>query len=226
MNLSSMIVSCDWQEVSVLECILGSLHIGVEVEAEPERAWDRLAKSKVDAVIVDCDADGTHGFMRRLQTTPNKSAPVVIASGSSGRSALEAMGAAFVVEKPISVERAVHTLSAARNMILNGRLRYHRQTLSLPVAITLESKRCIKGRITNLSQGGARVQIKQQIPGDQSVKLKFALPQKRAQLIAMGKVTWCDEQGDAGIQFADISYKTRKELQLWLEQQYFGSPVA
>src|SRR5258707_13489474 len=38
MTLSSMVVSRDWQEVSVLECILGGLHIDVSVECEPQRA--------------------------------------------------------------------------------------------------------------------------------------------------------------------------------------------
>ena len=58
MTLSSMVVSRDFQEVSVLECILGGLHIGVEVESEPERARAKLAKSKIDALIIDCDLCG------------------------------------------------------------------------------------------------------------------------------------------------------------------------
>ena len=59
MTLSSMVVSRDWQEVSVLECILGGLQMDVEVENEPQRALSRLAKSKIDALIVDCDLNGT-----------------------------------------------------------------------------------------------------------------------------------------------------------------------
>ena len=59
MTLSSMVVSRDWAEVSVLECILGGLHIGVDVEPEPARARAKLAKSKIDALIVDCDLDGS-----------------------------------------------------------------------------------------------------------------------------------------------------------------------
>ena len=50
-----MVVSRDLQEVSVLECILGGLHIGVDVESEPERARTKLAKSKIDALIIDFD---------------------------------------------------------------------------------------------------------------------------------------------------------------------------
>ena len=44
MTLSSMVVSRDWQEVSVLECILGGLQMDVAVENEPQRALARLSK--------------------------------------------------------------------------------------------------------------------------------------------------------------------------------------
>src|SRR6266849_5171041 len=83
MTLSSMVVSRDWQEVSVLECILGSLHMDVAVEKAPERALARLNKNKIDALIVDCDLDGTSQFLRELQREhryPN-TVPLVIMGG-------------------------------------------------------------------------------------------------------------------------------------------------
>ena len=63
-----MVVSRDWQEVSVLECILGGLQMDVAVENEPQRALARLAKSKIDALIVDCDLNGSSQFLRELQS--------------------------------------------------------------------------------------------------------------------------------------------------------------
>ena len=141
MTLSSMVVSRDFQEVSVLECILGGLHIGVEVESEPERARAKLAKSKIDALIIDCDLSGTSNFLKGLQDgTIRNAVPLIIVSGSGGRSHLESKGASFVFEKPISVEQAVQTLSAARNMILDERLRYHRATLDVPVSLNWPGK--------------------------------------------------------------------------------------
>src|ERR1035438_3733852 len=126
MTLSSMVVSRDWQEVSVLECILGGLQMDVSVENEPQRALARLAKSKIDALIVDCDLNGSSQFLRELKSMPNPgTVPLVIMGGPRCQN-LEESGALFAFEKPISVEQAVRTLSAARSMILDGRLRYHR----------------------------------------------------------------------------------------------------
>src|SRR4029077_8288216 len=160
MTLSSMVVSRDWAEVSVLECILGGLHIGVDVEPEPVRARAKLAKTKIDALIVDCDLDGTTSFLRGLTNSLN-AVPLVIVSGSNAQCRLQDTGATFAFRKPISVEQAVHTLSAARNMILDGRLRYNRHALDLPVTLTCGSRRRSDAHLMNLSQGGVGIRVPQ-----------------------------------------------------------------
>jgi DNA-binding NtrC family response regulator len=166
MTLSCMVVSRDWQEVGVLECILGGLHIAVNVESQLERAQSRLQKSKVDALILDCDLGGTNRFLRGLHElkTPS-SVPLLIVSGSSSRSSLESTGASFVFEKPISVEQAVHTLSAARNLILDGRLRYYRQSLTVPAKLSCGRKDAVEANVINLSQGGVGVRVHEPLRG-------------------------------------------------------------
>src|SRR6201984_3673964 len=160
MTLSSLLVSRDWQEVSVLECILGGLHIAVDVEPEPDRARTKLAKSKIDALIIDCDLCGASSFLEGLQDgTMGSAVPLIIVSGSAGRKQLESKGASFVFEKPISVEQAVRTLSAARNMILDERLRYHREKLDLKVSLTCPSRRRFQAHLTNLSRGGMGIHL-------------------------------------------------------------------
>ena len=216
-----MVISRDWQEVGVLECILGGLHIGVEIESEPDQARAKLAKSKVDALIVDCDLNGASNFLRTLRNEPVPNAvPLVIVSGSSARNVLESTGAAFVFEKPISVEQAVHTLSAARNMILDGRLRYHRQSLDIPVSLCCSGKQQVEAQITNLSQGGLGIQASSALPLG-AFRLNFSLPGSGLSVKAMAKVAWTDKQGNAGIRFVQISRRTKKDLQLWLEREYF-----
>ena len=212
-----MVVSRDWQEVSVLECILGGLHIAVDVESEVAHAQAKLAKSKIDALIVDCDLTGTASFLRSVQN----SVPLVIVSGSRGRDRLEATGAAFVFQKPISVEQAVHTLSAARNMIMDGRLRYHRETLDLPVSLSFGAKRRCQGHLMNLSQGGVGIRIQECLPLASPLRVSFALPGTKRSLQMQGQVAWMDRKGNAGIRFLEIAPTAKRHLQLWLERQYF-----
>jgi len=217
MTLSSMVVSRDWQEVSVLECILGGLHIDVDVESDLPRAQAKLAKSKIDALIVDFDLSGSASFLRHVQNT----VPMVIVSGSAVRSRLEASGAAFVVQKPISVEQAVHTLSAARNLILDGRLRYHRETLDLPVSLSFGTRRRCQGHLVNLSQGGLGIRIYDTLPLAAPLKVGFSLPGCRGALKIQGEVAWTDQKGNAGIRFTEVPASSKRRLQLWLERQYF-----
>jgi DNA-binding response OmpR family regulator len=226
MTLSAMIVSSDWQEVSVFECILGSLRIDVDVESELRLAWIRLAKTKVDTVIVDCDLSGSDGFLRQVQHEIRPDcAPVVIVSGSKKRDQLHATGASFAVEKPVSVEQAVHTLSAARNMILQGRLRYHREALDVPVSLTCDSKKPVAAHLLNLSQGGIRVHLQRPAPLSGEVGIDFCLPGTELPLQARGEVAWTDKKGNAGIRLVEISDSMKRNLQLWLERQFFQTPA-
>jgi DNA-binding response OmpR family regulator len=227
MTLSSMIVSNDWQEVSVFECILGSLRMEVDVESELRLAWIRLAKTKVDALIVDCDLGGTEDFLRRVQEEIRPdSAPVIIVSSSKKRSQLESLGVSFAVEKPVSVEQAVHTLSAARNMILQGRLRYHREELDVPVSLTCQSRKQVAAHLLNLSQGGIRVHLQRPAALSGQVGINFCLPGTELPLQARGEVAWIDKKGNAGIRLIEISDAMKRNLQLWLERQFFQPSAA
>jgi CheY-like chemotaxis protein len=222
MTLSSMVVSSDWQEVSVLECILGGLHIVVDVVPEAERAWQKLAKSKVDALIVDCDLEGADTILKNLQQDSRRHAavPLVITSSLRSQTSLAERCAAFAFEKPISVEQAVRTLSAARNLILDGRLRYHRQALELPVTLAY-GKKLLKANLINLSQGGMGIQLAQPVEIRGSVQIVFELPGNDQPMRAQGEVAWTDQRGHAGIRFGEMSHRLQRGLQLWLEQQYF-----
>jgi CheY-like chemotaxis protein len=222
MTLSSLVVSRDWAEISVLQCILGSLHIGVQVETDPARALATLSRSKVDALIVDSDLPGTSDILDGLRESFfQNTVPLVILSSRDGRQTLKDQGATFVFRKPISVEQAVHTLSAARNMILDGRLRYHRQPLQSPVSVSFGHRDQLQANLLNVSQGGVRLHAKKSFPAASgSVQVNFALPGTKRSLKLDGEVVWQDRQGNAGIRFLAASIKTKRNLQLWLEREY------
>jgi CheY-like chemotaxis protein len=133
MTLSSLVVSRDWQEISVLECILGSLHMDVTVEADPRQALARLTRSKIDALVVDCDLNGSEQLLDELERAEKQAEPVplIVMRGKNCSLRPDPTRALFTFEKPVSVEDAVHTLSAARNLILDRRLHYHRAGLEV-----------------------------------------------------------------------------------------------
>jgi len=225
MTLTSMVVSRDWQEVSVLECILGGLHMDVAVESEPQRALTRLTNTKVDALIVDCDLNGTGQFFRELQREAPlaSTVPLVIMGGPHGRPDMQTTGAMFAFDKPISVEQAVRTLSAARNMILDGRLRYHRAGLEVPVTLTGRHQKRVEAELINLSQGGLQVRVDDGFNASDLLRASFALPGTRCGVKADVEVAWSDDRGNVGIRFVKIAAQTQQSVRLWLAQQYFAN---
>lgn len=225
MTLSSMVVSRDWQEVSVLECILGGLQMDVAVENEPQRALVRLAKSKIDALIVDCDLNGSSQFLREWQSTDQQanSIPLVIMGTKHCQSSLDQNGALFAFEKPISVEQAVRTLSAARNLILDGRLRYHRTGVQLPVAVSCKGRKNMDAVLINLSQGGMQIRTEDLIDDAKSLQVSFDLPGATTALKAKAEIAWQDKRGNLGIRFVKLAKQQQRTLQLWLAQQYFAN---
>jgi hypothetical protein len=222
MTLSSLVVSRDWQEISVLECILGALQIEVAVEKEPQRALSRLSKSKIDALIVDCDLNGAGQFFRELREVPQAgSLPLVIMGGWPRKPGIEDTGAMFAFDKPISVEQAVRTLSAARNLILDGRLRYHRAGLDVPVTLTSRNRKRSTGQLINLSQGGLQVRLESGVEASSISAVSFELPGSKAEIKAQAQIAWSDNRGNVGVRFSKIPTETQNVLRLWLAQQYF-----
>ena len=213
-----MVVSRDWPEISVLECILGGLHIRVDVEPEPERAPAKLARAKIDALIVDCDLEGTSEFLGDLRKELN-TVPLLIIGSRSRQRELKFQDASFIFEKPISVEQAVHKLSAARNLILNGRLRYHRHPVDLNVCLSYGRGKRIAADLLNLSQGGVAIHTDRAIRLPNTIHVSFALPGNKVKLSAEGELVWRKE-GDAGIRFVNLNGRKTRDLQLWLARQY------
>ena len=219
-----MVLSRDWQEVSVLECVLAGLHMDVAVEQEPQRALARLSKSKVDALIVDCDLNGTNHFLRELQRDHRQANPVplVIMGGARSPNKLDATGALFAFEKPISVEQAVRTLSAARNLILDDRLRHHRAGLEVPVTLRGSHNLRVEGKLINISQGGLQIHTDDTVETTRPLQVSFELPGAQA-LKAQAEIAWQDRRGNVGIRFVKLPPSVRRNLRLWLAQQYFAN---
>jgi hypothetical protein len=225
MTLSSMVVSRDWQEVSVLECILGGLQMDVAVENEPQRALARLSKSKIDALIVDCDLNGSSQLLHELQSAEGhaKAVPLVIMGSQQSQRTLDDTGALFSFAKPISVEQAVRTLSAARNMILDGRLRYHRTGLDVPVSLTCRGRKATDASLVNLSQGGMQIRASSLPEAARAVQVSFELPGTNTGLKAKAEIAWQDSRGNLGIRFVKLAPQQHRSLQLWLTQHYFAN---
>lgn len=219
MTLQAMIVSHDWQEVSVLECILNSLHITVDVHSDVDRARAQLAKSKVDAIIVDRDLSGTDQLIEHLPSS-NSSVPLLLLHGTGRRSRADAT---FFFEKPVSVEDAVRTLSATRSLMLDGRLRYQRHSIDVPVSLSVGRKKKITAHAINVSRGGIGIHGPHMSELRGSFTVCFRLPGVKTRVEAQGELAWASRNGRAGIRFLEVPEQLERRMQMWLEKRYFAN---
>jgi CheY-like chemotaxis protein len=222
MPLETLIVSRDWQEVSVLECILNSLNVSVTVHQDAACAQEKLARTKIDALILDRDLSGTERVVSELPVNGG-SMPCILISRSAEQQNLPASGATFFFEKPISVEQAVRTLSAARNLMLTGRIRYHRHELHVPVDLRCGKQKRITAELTNLSYGGLGIRAAQSLDSLGPVTIRFKVPGLRRIIAAEGELAWADDRGHAGIRFVQVPADLQQTVQHWLDRRYFAS---
>ena len=78
-----MVVSRDFQEVSVLECILGGLHIGVDVESSRSALAPSWPSRRLTLSSSTVTFAGASSFLKGLQDgTIRNAVPLIIVSGS------------------------------------------------------------------------------------------------------------------------------------------------
>lgn len=222
MPLETLIVSRDWQEVGVLECILNSLNIGVTVHQDVVHAQEMLSKAQVDALILDRDLTGTERVVSEPPVNGG-SMPCIMISRSAEQQNLPASGATFFFEKPISVEQAVKTLSATRNLMMTSRIRYHRHEIHVPVDLRCGKEKRITAELTNLSYGGLGIRAAQSLDSHGPVTIRFKVPGLRRIIAAEGELAWADNRGHAGIRFLQVPADLQQTVQHWLDRRYFAS---
>src|SRR4051794_20412279 len=120
MELRSLLLSQDDQMIEVMQKALHDLGIGAEVYSTADWAREDLQRHKFDAVIVDCDVDGSSDLLRSVRTTPSNSRSLTFAivGGEVGIQSALGMGANLALEKPVSLDHARSSLRAAYGLIM------------------------------------------------------------------------------------------------------------
>lgn len=222
MALQALLLSRDPEVHRTLRRVLDAVNIELEVCDNPEQARMALTRRKYDALLVDCD-DTNKGpaILRELRKgKSNKSciAFALVHGQTTVQQAFE-MGANFVLDKPISLERAMRSVRAAQGLIMRERRRYHRHLLRATGAILVDSGAELPVSITNISQGGISIECARQLDEGGAARLKFLLPGAKRSLEIKGEVMWSNPEGQAGIRFQVLPVEAKKELESWLDRR-------
>lgn len=222
MALQALLLSRDPEVHRAIRRVLESTNIDLDISQNTEQARMALERRKYDTFLVDCDdlqkAASVLKELRQGRSNRNCIAFALINGRTTIQQAFE-MGANFVLDKPISQERAARSIRAAQGLILRERRRYHRHLVKATGAITVDSGSEVPVNITNISQGGISIECARRLDQGGAARLRFQLPGARHTLEVKGEVMWSTPDGKSGIRFQVISVDMKKELDSWLDRR-------
>jgi len=226
MALTSLLVCSDRHAVQVLSRILRDLSIAVEPCGDLRMARARLEDRHFDALLVDCqDGSAAVALIAQARDTPTNKSIVVIAVVSEEQEvgAIFAKGANFVLHRPISHERAAHSMRAARDLMRNERRVRTRIPVQADTSITYADKENVPASLLDVSEDGISLHSDNKLPPYGKVYFQFALPGSASLIRLSGEVMWQDSSGRVGIRFAQVPGVSRRLLNHWLQAKISSS---
>jgi len=219
MALTSLLVCADAEAVQVLSRVLEDLGIAVEACGDPRRARARIDEQSFNAVIVDCADEGAAAeFISYARTKENQSTVIVVlVNGGDPVNDIFAKGANFALYKPISKERATHSIRAARGLIERERRIQPRIPVQSRASIAYPGKEEAPAKLVDLNDHGLGVRADDRLPPSCKVYFQFSLPENDSVIRLAGEVMWQEASGRVGIRFAQIPQSSRKVLQTWVQ---------
>ena len=221
MPLESLLLSRDMDVIHVLQQTLAKLSIEVEVCRGARSGTEILSSEKFDAIIVDCDdlQDGI-GVLQDLRKSPSNRGSIAFAilNGTTTHQAF-ALGATFVMQKPVSALSAMRCLSAGLGLMVRERRRYFRYPVALEVILRFGQNQEIRARTTDVSEGGMAIRAVASLARGDVGRLSLTLPDGRGTMEAKAELVWVEDNGSAGLRFLEMNKISRQLLDQWLEDE-------
>lgn len=220
--LKALLLTRDQEVVRVLRRVLETVTAELETVTSTSQGRQTISGKRFDAILVDVDdvQDGCK-VIRELREGKSNSKAIVFAITNRITSVKDAfeIGANFVLDKPISVERAMRSLRAAHGLILRERRRYHRHKIQTTAHLTFGQLRDVPFPLKDVSEGGVGLTTTRTPEMKGAVSLRFELPGCARSLEARGEFAWTGESGLVGIRFTSLPPRTKSELDAWISRQ-------
>jgi CheY-like chemotaxis protein len=220
MSLQALVLCSDDKIIRVLRRVLSDLEIGVELCTDADSAVRKLTRRRFEAVVVDCnDEDMAAQVLKSVRSAPcnKRSIAVAMIDGQKAVRSAFALGAHFVLYKPISAERARTSFRAARALMKCERRRNTRVRVQIPVALVSEDGAGQRKAVTSdISQGGMSVKLARRNKKSRPMRIKFALPGTDDSIECAAEVAWEGGGAQSGLRFVNLSPEQRDHLRSWL----------
>ncbi len=220
MDVRAIVVATDNITASMVRRALNSVGVTPDENVPVQDLMGRVRRQRYEAIVVDLTVDGTRELLTALRSEPSTRAAVLFALTNGKNSMREAfqLGATFVLEKPLALDRTLRCFRAAYGLIVGERRRYFRHRINVPVAIARSGGDPLAGMSIDVSTGGMLLQLATPVSEDALLKLQFSLPKVDDKIGAAAEVIWC-KGGKVGVRFTRFTKGAKETLNDWLGQQ-------
>jgi CheY-like chemotaxis protein len=221
MALQALLLSTDPEVQRTIRRVLDTVNIDLQVCHSAEEAGNVLKRRKYDSVLVDCDIRNAPGVLRDMRKGKSNRSCIAFALINQNTTIQQAfeMGANFVLDKPLAIDRTTRSVRAAQGLMIRERRRYHRYLLKAAGTIVVDAGAELPVDITNISEGGISIECVRRLDEGGAARLKFMLPGSRKPIEIKGEIAWSGADGRAGIRFQVLPLAAKEELEDWMEKR-------
>jgi len=212
--LQALLLSRDQDVVRTMRRAFETVSVGVSVVTASDQALESVGKQKFDAVLVDIDDvhDGANVIPRlRAGKSNQRSIVFAITNGITSVKAAFEMGSNFVLDKPVSFERAARSMRAAHGLILRERRRYFRVPVSLSAEVSFGNAN-VQGSVTNISEGGLSLKLERHAGAQGVVTIRLTLPRTTRMLELKGEFIAANRGANLGVKFHNLPPEIKSQL--------------
>jgi CheY-like chemotaxis protein len=221
MDLKSLLLSSDEKIVRVLRRTLSDLDITVDHCGDPDVALRRLTRGRFEAIIVDCAEEGAAMVLSSARSAPGNKRAVAVAilDAEVGLRSAFAIGAQFILYKPVSPERARSSFRAARALMKKERRRNSRVAVRVPVEMSNQHTEArLKVSTVDLGEGGLAVTLPRRMKPQGRWQLSFTLPGTGNSLEITAELAWEGNGTQVGLRFVDPAPQVAGQLREWVNR--------
>jgi len=221
MALQALLLSNDPEVLKTIRRVLDIVNIDLQVCHSAEEAHNILKRRKYDTLLVDCDIRNAPAVLRELRKGKSNKSCIAFALINQVTTIQEAfeMGANFVLDKPLAMDRATRSMRAAQGLIMRERRRYHRHLVNATGTIIVDAGTELPVGITNISEGGISIECVRHLDQGGAARLRFILPGAKKPFEIKGEIAWSGPDGRAGIRFQVLPVAAKQELEEWMAKR-------
>jgi hypothetical protein len=224
MALHSLLFSRDPEIIDLAGEVLKTLDIDVSQCSEAAEAVRRFTSTKFDAIIVDnADAPGAVSVLAaaKTQASCEQSVGIVLAVSPTSLGLAEGSRSHMVLYRPLSAERLCNGIKSALGLRSDREDARESQRAPINIPATMHGAGLDEMLvfITNLSAGGAALQVGGSVPSSSIHTIEFSLPGENDNFSTSVELVWRDVQGRIGVRFVSMSTAFSEGLEKWLAAQ-------